>query len=567
MAITIRTVFISYSRKDREFVDRLADELLARGIEVFVDRKALAPGKRWSDELQHAIKVSRTMVVVLSPDSVASTHVKNEIAFAEGDGDTIIPVLYRTCEIPLSVSSLQYCDLRADYASGIAELSARLRERMTEIGPSESLAGQVTNRLPIGGYLEDPRRRRVAIVVGGLLAMAGVLALVAFRPIAGGSTLKQPGVTGSAKAAASLKLPKTGLETIDDYETATDSRAYLLKTATSWQTAARDFETHLKDPENLRAASERVAEEQSPDCERASMRYWRAAAEFCYGRVAMIEGHLDDALAHFNHALGHCPKWSIARSELAAVHVTEGRLDEALDALSTAQMDNPDAWHVHVVRGSVLFQQGKPEDAITELEIGVDRFERDGRTPPALLLGSLALAIHAARGHDEKARRVAEQAIQIDPGCVAARVVLGEQAFEAGELAAALMHTQKAVDSSGHDVAALLLHGDVLQVLGRTKDAREAHTRAVSLWKEAGHPLGAPPKRLLVVDKAIESNQEVPLRLPQGWLRSSARSQHLTDPSQESAAADIERSEPGGGPCAAPEGAFPRSEPPPAAAK
>jgi TIR domain-containing protein len=59
------------------------------------------------------------MVVILSPISVKSTNVRNEIAFALEEKKIIIPVLYQDCAIPLQLRRIQHTDFRTDYARGL----------------------------------------------------------------------------------------------------------------------------------------------------------------------------------------------------------------------------------------------------------------------------------------------------------------------------------------------------------------------------------------------------------------------------------------------------------------
>ena len=67
-------IFVSYSRKDTEFVDRLYDSLTALGYSVWTDRRRI-PGltnDQWREAVVEAIKASAVFVIVISPDSTAS---------------------------------------------------------------------------------------------------------------------------------------------------------------------------------------------------------------------------------------------------------------------------------------------------------------------------------------------------------------------------------------------------------------------------------------------------------------------------------------------------------------
>src|SRR5688572_28907304 len=88
-------IFISYSRKDREFVQRLAKDLSNEGFEVFIDIEAIRAGNNWSLQIIEAIDNSKAFIVVLSPDSVTSDYVRKEVDLAQDSGRQILPVLSR----------------------------------------------------------------------------------------------------------------------------------------------------------------------------------------------------------------------------------------------------------------------------------------------------------------------------------------------------------------------------------------------------------------------------------------------------------------------------------------
>ena len=57
------TTFISYSRTDSAFVVRLAKDLKAAGIDVWVDQLDIPKGTRWDDEIEAAVEKSSTFMI------------------------------------------------------------------------------------------------------------------------------------------------------------------------------------------------------------------------------------------------------------------------------------------------------------------------------------------------------------------------------------------------------------------------------------------------------------------------------------------------------------------------
>jgi len=116
-------VFISYSRKNLDFVERLASDLQAEGLDVWYDLSHLEGGMQWAPEIQSAIQQSQYFIFVLSPDSVNSTWVQREYLYAEKLKLNIIPLMLQECDIPLWSMHLQYIDIQGKkYDLQFAEL-------------------------------------------------------------------------------------------------------------------------------------------------------------------------------------------------------------------------------------------------------------------------------------------------------------------------------------------------------------------------------------------------------------------------------------------------------------
>ncbi|MCJ7735118.1 MAG: TIR domain-containing protein [Anaerolineales bacterium] len=116
-------VFISYSRKDIEFVDRLANDLKAAGFEVWYDLSGLEAGTQWGSEIQKAIETSQFFLIVLSPNSIKSSWVEREFLHASDQDIKIIPLLYQQCSLPMWSLNLHFIDMQGkNYARKYHEL-------------------------------------------------------------------------------------------------------------------------------------------------------------------------------------------------------------------------------------------------------------------------------------------------------------------------------------------------------------------------------------------------------------------------------------------------------------
>jgi len=77
-------IFISYSSRYRDLVERLRLALVGEGHEPFVDRAELEPGETFDAELREAIENCDVFIFVLSPESVApGSYALAELALAQ----------------------------------------------------------------------------------------------------------------------------------------------------------------------------------------------------------------------------------------------------------------------------------------------------------------------------------------------------------------------------------------------------------------------------------------------------------------------------------------------------
>jgi hypothetical protein len=91
-------IFTSSSDKDREWVRILVEDLEALGYAVWWYAKD-APGLPFGNEIRSAIYHTKVFMIVLSPDSMQSKHIEEEIRWAEIYDRPIVPVECRATSI------------------------------------------------------------------------------------------------------------------------------------------------------------------------------------------------------------------------------------------------------------------------------------------------------------------------------------------------------------------------------------------------------------------------------------------------------------------------------------
>src|SRR5215510_750263 len=152
-----KDIFISYSRRDQEFVTRLASDLDTQVAGVWFDQSAIQLGEKWHDEIMEGIRECKAFILVLSPDAAESKYVREEVNKALELGKTIFPILYRpgkwTGEFESLVKEVQTLDLRSgSYTDNFQKLVD---------GLIEANAGKTTGERP---FLRQPAKPGLGVV-------------------------------------------------------------------------------------------------------------------------------------------------------------------------------------------------------------------------------------------------------------------------------------------------------------------------------------------------------------------------------------------------------------------
>lgn len=120
-------VFISYSHKDKKFVNHLTNKLREHNVEVWLDSKEISIGSNIAERIKDGISKVDFFILILSKNSTESKWVNyelsatilNEISRQE---TIILPVLIEDCQIPFSLQDRLYADFRFSFDKGFNSL-------------------------------------------------------------------------------------------------------------------------------------------------------------------------------------------------------------------------------------------------------------------------------------------------------------------------------------------------------------------------------------------------------------------------------------------------------------
>jgi hypothetical protein len=126
----IKSVFLSFAGRDREFGRRLLQQLSQQGIRVF-ENDIAQEGPRWAENLRAGLDSTDAMVAVLTDTAVRDGVVLSEVGAAMAAHKPIIWVIPRNHRMPtgLPQSLARFPILRVGKLPD-RDIGAALRERL-----------------------------------------------------------------------------------------------------------------------------------------------------------------------------------------------------------------------------------------------------------------------------------------------------------------------------------------------------------------------------------------------------------------------------------------------------
>lgn len=135
-------IFISYSRKDYEYANKLANSLLINGFDVWIDQRKIEVGDIFVKKIFEAIKSKNcgAFIIIMTDDSYKSDFVMQEISAAMKFNKKIFPLLLANECFPMFLGQ-QYKDVRSkelppqDFYDTLQNFIHPKQERGTQVAP------------------------------------------------------------------------------------------------------------------------------------------------------------------------------------------------------------------------------------------------------------------------------------------------------------------------------------------------------------------------------------------------------------------------------------------------
>lgn len=137
------SIFLSHNHKDKPFARRLAKDLIEKGVNVWIDEAEIKIGDSLIRIISSSIYEMDFLGVVLSPDSVQSRWVQEELEQAlhiqiSESYVKVLPILLRDCKMPGFLLDKVYADFRDEnnYQLALEKLVERISQRYDQLKQS-----------------------------------------------------------------------------------------------------------------------------------------------------------------------------------------------------------------------------------------------------------------------------------------------------------------------------------------------------------------------------------------------------------------------------------------------
>jgi hypothetical protein len=170
-------IFISYSHKDKKYVEKLEKHLIEEGFNVWIDHR-IDYGSQWTETIENAIDACDAYIVIMSNDSKKSPWVQREVIHAEKRRKPFFPLLLNG-EAWFSLGNIQYVDV-TDRLLPPEKFYKRLekvtpRKKIIAVVPPTSVSSAQSKQ-----RLKLPKQFVVSKISFRILGIVAILVVAAF---------------------------------------------------------------------------------------------------------------------------------------------------------------------------------------------------------------------------------------------------------------------------------------------------------------------------------------------------------------------------------------------------
>lgn len=193
-------IFVSYSRKDVVYVEKLVNALRHEGFNPWIDVDELRAGTRWQERLHKQIKTCDAYVLILSRNSRVSRWVEDELTLAKNLNKPIFPLLLQDTELYLGIQTVQYEDVR-----GGTLPSEVFYERLATVSPRRRTARRKSSAIRLMDLSRQQKVNQAAEKASYLLSKftSGVKDVIAVAAKVSSDTYKSLANSTAVKKASS----------------------------------------------------------------------------------------------------------------------------------------------------------------------------------------------------------------------------------------------------------------------------------------------------------------------------------------------------------------------------
>jgi tetratricopeptide (TPR) repeat protein len=200
------------------------------------------------------------------------------------------------------------------------------------------------------------------------------------------------------------------------------------------------------------------------------------------GKILADQGEYDKAMSHYNETMRLSPAESDIYNHIALILIAQNRIYEAIavyrEGLERKTM-NPAILHTGL--GTLLFQQGKIDEAMDELQVAVKL------KPDATAFNNLGMAL-TLKGRIDEAMKCHKKAVQLDPKNAEAHYDLGNNLLAKGRFEQAIGEYEKALQINPRYAKA---HGNLAVALAQQGRLDEAIKHFAGASKIEPNNIGA----------------------------------------------------------------------------